>query len=259
MRAQLRLLEYLFHMWDVNKQYFHMGSHTLIIDIEDIYFLTGLSCCGSRVTLTGSRGGGEHMNHYISEHCVLGTQKHNVKVAIKDFRDLPLWAILYTITHMARSATPHMALQSYFQYALECMEPRVFNWCEGVLKSMKKQLTKCRSGGLKHLEYYSILISFFLERVPILRLQVEWGIPSPHDPRMKRWVNLMAQHAASPIVRYNDVFFYWLRTQMLMVDNYAYVGIEFRDLDLSLLEGSQWGDIGKNEFFFIMFLLFLMI
>jgi hypothetical protein len=47
MRAQLRLLEYSVHMWDVNEQVFHLGSHTLTIDIEDIYFLK----------LIGSRGG----------------------------------------------------------------------------------------------------------------------------------------------------------------------------------------------------------
>jgi hypothetical protein len=84
MRAQLRLLEYLVHMWDVNEQEFHVGAHTLTIDIEDIYFLTGLSRCGSRVALTGSRGGGEPMNHYISEHCVSGTHKHRDKFIIRD-------------------------------------------------------------------------------------------------------------------------------------------------------------------------------
>jgi hypothetical protein len=84
MRAQLRLLEYLVHMWDVNEQTFHVGAHTLTIHIEDIYFLTGLSRHVSQVTLTGSRGGGEPMNHYISEHCVSSTQKHSGKVAIRD-------------------------------------------------------------------------------------------------------------------------------------------------------------------------------
>jgi hypothetical protein len=36
MRAQLRLLEYLVHMWDVNEQAFRMGVHTLTLDINDI-------------------------------------------------------------------------------------------------------------------------------------------------------------------------------------------------------------------------------
>jgi hypothetical protein len=43
MRAQVRLLEYLVWMWDPNQQVFNVGAHTLMIDIEDIYFLTGLS------------------------------------------------------------------------------------------------------------------------------------------------------------------------------------------------------------------------
>ena len=36
MRAQVRLLEYLVHMWDVDQQVFHVGVHTLSLDIEDI-------------------------------------------------------------------------------------------------------------------------------------------------------------------------------------------------------------------------------
>jgi hypothetical protein len=84
MRAQMRLLEYQVHMWDVNEQVFHVGAHIVMIYIEDIYFLIGLSRLGSRVILTGSRGGGKPMNHYISAHCVLGTQKHSGKFSIRD-------------------------------------------------------------------------------------------------------------------------------------------------------------------------------
>jgi hypothetical protein len=117
---------------------------------------------------------------------------------------------------------------------------------------MKKQLTKCISGGLKQFGYRSILVSFFLERVLVLLLQVEWGIPTPQDPRMKRWVDLMARHGGGHMVRYNDVFFQWLRTQMLMVDDYAYAWLYFHgDPDLALPKGSQWGDIGKKEILFI--------
>ena len=43
MRAQVRLLENLVHMWDPDQQVFHVGVHTLSLDIEDIYFLTRMS------------------------------------------------------------------------------------------------------------------------------------------------------------------------------------------------------------------------
>ena len=36
MRAQLRLLEYLVHMWDVDQHVFHVGAHVLSLDIKDI-------------------------------------------------------------------------------------------------------------------------------------------------------------------------------------------------------------------------------
>jgi hypothetical protein len=90
MRAQLRLLEYLFHMWDIDQQVFHVGAHILEIDIEDIYFLTRLSHRGARVTLTGSRGGGNPMSHYVSAHCMPGVERHSDKVTIGDVCDLPL-------------------------------------------------------------------------------------------------------------------------------------------------------------------------
>ena len=69
MRAQLRLLEYLVGMWDMDQQVFHVGFHVLSIDIEDIYFLTGLSHCGAQVTLIGGRGGGLSMSEYIRVYC----------------------------------------------------------------------------------------------------------------------------------------------------------------------------------------------
>jgi hypothetical protein len=69
MRAQLRLLEYLVHMWDVDQQVFHVGVHVISLDIKDIYFLTGLSRRGAHVTLTGGRGGGLSMSEYIRRHC----------------------------------------------------------------------------------------------------------------------------------------------------------------------------------------------
>jgi hypothetical protein len=57
----------------------------------------------------------------------------------------------------------------------------------------------------------------------------------------------MARHVAGPIVKYDDIFFDWLQNQMLMVDDYAYAGLDFRgDPDLALPEDAQWGDLGKK-------------
>jgi hypothetical protein len=223
----------------------------LTLDIEDIYFLTGFSRRGYHVNLTGGRGGRTTMSEYCHQYCVPKAERIKGKVSIWGLQELTLWTILFTIACMAGSTTLHMALQSYFQYAIECTEPQVFNWSDAILCSMKRQLTKCRKGELKKFGYGLLLVSFFLERVPLLRLQVDWGLPVPQDPRMLRWCNLMARHVVGPIIKYNDSFFDWLRPQMLMIDDYAYAGLDFRgDLDFSLPEDAQWGDLGKKYTFF---------
>jgi hypothetical protein len=99
------------------------------------------------------------MNEYIQQYYVPEAELRSGKVAFRDVWDLPLQTILFTISRMEGSASPHMALQSHFQYAVECMEPCVFNWCDELLRSMKKKLTN-----------KSILVYFFLERVPHLHL-----------------------------------------------------------------------------------------
>jgi hypothetical protein len=114
MRSQVRLLEYLVRMWDPDQQVFHVGVHTLSLDIEDIYFLTGLSWWGYYVSLNGSRGGGLPMSEYYHLHCVPEVERKKGKVSIWGVQDLTLHTILFTIARMAGSSSPHMALQSYF-------------------------------------------------------------------------------------------------------------------------------------------------
>jgi hypothetical protein len=110
MRAQLKLLEYLVHMWDVDQQLFHVGVHTLTLDIEDINFLTGLSRRGYHATLTGGRGYGLPMSEYCHQYCVPEAERSKGKVSVWGVQDLTLRTILFTIARMDGSVTLHMAL-----------------------------------------------------------------------------------------------------------------------------------------------------
>jgi hypothetical protein len=109
-RAQVRLLEYLVHMWDVDQQVFHVGVHTFSFNIEDVYFLTGLSWGGYHTSLTSSQGGGLPMSEYCRQYCVPEVERSKGKVAIWGVKDLTLCNILFTIACMAGSTAPHMAL-----------------------------------------------------------------------------------------------------------------------------------------------------
>jgi hypothetical protein len=97
-------------MWDVDQQVFHVGVHTLSLDIEDFYFLIRLSWRGYHAILTGSRVGGLPMSEYCRLYCVLEAEMSKGKVAIWGVHDLTLHTILFTIAHMAGSADTHMDL-----------------------------------------------------------------------------------------------------------------------------------------------------
>ena len=127
--------------------------------------------------------------------------------------------------------------------------PIVFNWAEALLPIFKDQLTKCWQGELKKFGFGSIIACFFFERVPQMRPQVAFTGLRARDPRMQRWVWIMARTGAGRgKVKFDDPFFRWLRDQLLMMEDYAYVGTEFSgDLDLPLPPSGQWGDIGKKQ------------
>ena len=102
---------------------------------------------------------------------------------------------------------------------------------ESLLPIFKDQLTKCQQGELKQFGFGSILACFFFERVPQLRSQVVFTELRVTDPLMLRWVQIMVRTGASRgKVKFGD--------QLLMVEDYAYTGIDFSgDPDLPLPRG----------------------
>jgi len=133
------------------------------------------------------------------------------------------------------------------QYALECLEPKVFNWCDAILLVMKEQLTKVKNGRLKNFGYGSILTTFSLEKTPLMQPQyISLGLPPPTEPWMQRWVDHMSRHAGQSQISFSDTFFGWFDRQEMVYFEYPYAGMDFRDdPDLVLPTDEQWGAIGK--------------
>ena len=76
----------------------HVWENILEIQVEDIYFLIGLSKRGAPVSLLGGRRGGEMVNDYIATYCrPAALPTRDGKINIKDVTQLPMRMILFII------------------------------------------------------------------------------------------------------------------------------------------------------------------
>ena len=97
-------------MWDVDSQCFMVGDQTLEIEVDEIYFLIGLSRRGESVYFGGRGGSGESVDSYVSDLCAQGT-------------------------------STHLASKSQVLISLRATDGVVFDWCSSLLANLKDQLT----------------------------------------------------------------------------------------------------------------------
>ena len=62
----------------------------MTVEVEDIYFLTGMSKRGAPISLTGSRGGKITTHELIVHHCFPGTKMSGKNIPIKVVMDILL-------------------------------------------------------------------------------------------------------------------------------------------------------------------------
>ena len=75
MKSNVRLLEMLINYWEPDQDCFIIGQMQIHIEVEDIYFITGLSRRGELVDLHGKPLGGLTMEDYVHVYCVGGSKK----------------------------------------------------------------------------------------------------------------------------------------------------------------------------------------
>ena len=71
----------------------------------------------------------------------------------------------------------------------------------------------------------------------------------PREPRQTRWVALIPRTGEGTICHcFNEGFFEWLEDQIIMIEYYAYGGMNYTgDPELVLPPDTQWGLDGKKE------------
>ena len=134
MRGQEDLLRWLIQQWDERHHVFRIGGNELAIKKDDVYFFPGLSCRGVRPNLTGSRADPHSTTDLIHAHCIRGTQAVSNRIPIAQVTLRPLRAILWMIFRLAGAKSQHVVTKAQMLLALDCMQPQVFDWCDGVVR-----------------------------------------------------------------------------------------------------------------------------
>jgi hypothetical protein len=113
------------------------------------------------------------------------------KMAIKfPSRDRRSFVAHYSIHYCQIGGKHNCALHNQISNGIcdgGCMEPRLFNWCGGVLANLKDHDYGCKKGKQKQFRYGSLLVSFLLERVPLLQPQICMVSHPITEPWMEKW------------------------------------------------------------------------
>ena len=125
MRAKPRLLEMLVNYWDPDSDSFRIDGMSLTIEVEDIYFITGLSRRGEVVNLRSQ--GGLTIDEYVVVYCYPNTEKVGSQVPTNAIQVLGLKAILLTLARIAGLVSLHQASRALMYYAVECMRPTIYD------------------------------------------------------------------------------------------------------------------------------------
>ena len=114
--------------WDPDSESFNLDGKPLRIEVEDIYFFTGLSCRGKVVNLKswGSESGMK-IEEYIDVHCVAENPKVGSQLPIWVINNISLKIVVLVLTRITGLASLHQESRPLMLYAVQCMRPTVYD------------------------------------------------------------------------------------------------------------------------------------
>ncbi len=201
-------MRWIIQHWDEHEQVFKIGDQELVIDRDDIYFLTGLSCRGAQANLTGGRPDPRSTLELVQSYYILESGLVSNRVPRERIRSRSMWAILWLIVWLVGSKSPHIATKAQLLLAIDYFQPHMFNWCEAVLRQLKVELTTCKTRTQHSFGYGTIIVSFFLERVPVMRPRMSLGPLDLREPRQVHWSSLDPYIGGGSIRNFFEKYFF---------------------------------------------------
>ena len=113
--------------YDLDTDTFHIDGIPLSLEVEDIYFIIGLSHRGEIFNLRArGLGGGLTIDEYIVVYFLLDTEKVGSQVPMNSIQNLVLKAIVLALSRIMGLASLHKDSRPLMFYTFECMRSTIY-------------------------------------------------------------------------------------------------------------------------------------
>jgi hypothetical protein len=246
------LLQFLLQMLSPDLHCFLVrGEQIPFTAVEDIYFLTGLPFQGTLLPAEPVLPRGTHLSEIAERYCSGDNYMFGTVVSISGLDSLVHRCIAAMIVRVYGS----LATQRISGGQLLVLERVVvgcerFSWGLTLHARMITQLDRCWATGTGEFVFGSILVAWFLERVPMLRPWVLLEAPGAREPRLRRWSAILVRHGGGEGGYYFTVQAVQIWRQMpQIILRYPYAGVDFRrDPDMVLPPGEVFDHRGMLSF-----------
>jgi hypothetical protein len=248
LRAQEYLLHCLIEMWSPRQHcFFVRGERVEFTAEEDIYFLTGLPFRGTPMLVAPVMPRETDLAGFARRFCSGARYMTGSAVRISALDVLLHRCVASMIVRIYGSTAPHRISGGELSLMERVVVGRErFAWGLALHSQMVTQLDRCRSAGRGEFTFGSILVAFFLERVPALRPRVVLEVPAVRHPRLRRWSEILVRHGGGEGGHYftEQAAQIWRQTPQVIL-RFPYVGVDFRDdPDMVLPPGEAFDDRG---------------
>jgi hypothetical protein len=196
LRAQEYLLQFLIEMWSPDQHCFLVrGEQVAFTAMEDVYFLTGLPFRGTPLPADPVLPRDTPLQEVAVRYCSGERYMTGSSVRISAIDALLHECVAAMIVRVYGSTAPHRISGGELMLMERVVVGRErFAWGLALHARMIAQLDRCRSTGAGEFAFGSILVAFFLERVPMLRPRVLLEAPGVREPRLRRWAQILVRH-----------------------------------------------------------------
>jgi hypothetical protein len=229
-RSHEFLLQYLIGMWSTDLQCFIViGEQLTFSTTKDVYFLTVLPFCGMALPIDPKLPGEDRVGDLEACHCTRMNPMSGLVIRIEAIDDLLMECIVAMVVRIYGSLRTKRITGGQLRIVEQVLDGDPFAWVVLLHTKRMRQVNRCRRYDSGDFAFGSVLVAWFLERVPLLRPRILLDPMGQREPQLMRWGHVLDRHGGRDGSHYftTTVARVW-RQMPEVILRYPYAGMDYR-------------------------------